>query len=276
MVRPLRIEYPGAIYEITVRGNAGDAIFKQDEDRVSFLKNFGSVCKRFNWDCYAYCLLDSEYQLLIKTHDANLSRGMREVNGIYTQAMNRKYQQRGHILEGRYQAIVLQKDPYLAKIHRKIVLLPVHHRLVETPLDWNWSNYRGMMGKDWTASWLKWKDFFHSFAAHTGEARRKYAEYISENHFKQRFYKPRARIILGSESFIEEVQTLTIDNHPVNDIIKQQRNFKSLAQYKHQENSRNEAIKAAFASGSFTLKQIGDYFKLHYTTVSRIAREPVS
>ncbi len=272
MSRPIRIEYPGAVYEIRVRGNAGNAIFKQDDDRLLFLQNFGKVCDRFNWSCHAYCLLDSEYQLLIETHDPNLSRGMREVNGVFTQAINRKYQQRGHIFDGRFQAIVIEKEAYLAEIHRKLALLPVQHGLVKEPIDWIWSHYRGVMGKAWTANWLSWKPFLANYSSNTGEARRQYADFVADDGYQQRQFKVKAQIVLGSDDFLEEIQKRVPKQILSSQFLKQQNLSKSLTEYQLLYKTRDEAIREAYRSGEFTLNQIGGHFKLHYSTVSRIAR----
>ena len=91
MARPLRIEYPGAIYHITSRGNARQPIYKDDKDRETFLELLGSVVSRYGWICHAYCLMGNHYHLLIETPDGNLSQGMRQLNGIYTQHFNRRH-----------------------------------------------------------------------------------------------------------------------------------------------------------------------------------------
>jgi len=86
MARPLRIEYPGAVYHITSRGNAYQDIFLDDTDREKFLEVLKQAVERFNWLCHAYCLMTNHYHLLIETIDPTLSRGMRQLNGVYTQA----------------------------------------------------------------------------------------------------------------------------------------------------------------------------------------------
>ena len=88
MSRPLRIEYPDAVYHVTSRGNARNDIFHADQDRKEFLSILDRVARRFNWICHAYCLMDNHYHLLIETPDGNLSQGMRQLNGIYTQKYN--------------------------------------------------------------------------------------------------------------------------------------------------------------------------------------------
>ena len=97
MARPLRIEFPGAVYHITARGNARVRIYEQARDRELFLGIFSEVVKRFNWLCHAYCLMDNHYHLLVETLKGNLSRGMRHLNGVYTQSFNRRHNRAGHL-----------------------------------------------------------------------------------------------------------------------------------------------------------------------------------
>ena len=102
MARPLRIEFPGGIYHVTSRGNAKQAIFIGDEDRGQFLDLLSIVVERVNWLCHAYCLMENHYHLLIETPNGNLSKGMRELNGVYTQGFNQRYRRVGHLFQGRY------------------------------------------------------------------------------------------------------------------------------------------------------------------------------
>ena len=113
MSRPLRIEFPGAVYHITSRGNAKQLIFLDDLDKRKFLKVLSSVIERFNWLCHAYCLMSNHYHLVIETPEGNLSRGMRQLNGVYTQIFNQKHKRVGHLLQGRYKAILVEKESYL-------------------------------------------------------------------------------------------------------------------------------------------------------------------
>jgi len=106
MARPLRIQFEGAVYHVTSRGNARQEIFLDDKDRNSFLETLGRVVDRFGWICHAYCLMNNHYHLLIETPAANLSRGMQMLNGIYPQSFNRRHGRVGHVLQGRFKAIV--------------------------------------------------------------------------------------------------------------------------------------------------------------------------
>ena len=136
MARPLRLEYPGAVYHITSRGNARNDIFIGDNDREDFLTILGGMIKRYNWLCHAYCLMDNHYHLLIETVDPNLSQGMRQINGVYTQTFNRNHRRVGHVFQGRYKAIHVEKNSHLMELCRYVVLNPVAAGMVSRPELW--------------------------------------------------------------------------------------------------------------------------------------------
>src|SRR3990172_2619948 len=130
MARPLRIEYNGAVYHVTSRGNERKNIFKDDEDRLLFLDTLKKVSEKYNWLCHAYCLMNNHYHLVIETPDGNLSRGMWQLNGVYTQRYNARHYSVGHIFQGRYKAILIQKDSHLLEVSRYVVLNPVRAKAV--------------------------------------------------------------------------------------------------------------------------------------------------
>ena len=83
MSRPLRVEFPGALYHVTSRGDQREAVYLDDADRQHWLALFGQVCRRFNWMCHAYCLMDNHFHVVVETVEGNLSAGMRQLNGVY-------------------------------------------------------------------------------------------------------------------------------------------------------------------------------------------------
>lgn len=136
MSRPLRLEYAGALYHITSRGDRREAIYEDDNDRNAFISVLEGVCDTYNWVCHAYCLMSNHYHLLIETPDANLSKGMRQLNGLYTQTYNRTHGRVGHVFQGRYKAILVEKENYLLELSRYIVLNPVRAGIVRSVRDW--------------------------------------------------------------------------------------------------------------------------------------------
>ena len=113
MVRPLRIEYSGAVHHVTSRGNEKASVLRDDQDRETFLSTLFRVNKHFNRICHAYCLMGNYYHLLIVTPDGNPSLGMRQLSGIYTRTFNKQHNRTGHLLQGRYKAIHIQKKSHL-------------------------------------------------------------------------------------------------------------------------------------------------------------------
>ena len=136
MARPLRIEHPGALYHVTSRGDRQEPIFDDDRDRMGFLNVLGDVVARFRWQCHAYCLMGSHYHLMIETPECNLTKGMRQLNGVFTQWSNRRHQRSGHLFQGRYKAILVDRDSYFLELARYIVLNPVRAGMVKQPQQW--------------------------------------------------------------------------------------------------------------------------------------------
>ena len=131
MPRPLRIEYTGAIYHITNRGNARRPIFEDDKDRETFIGLRDFVVGRCGWLCHACCLMYNH--LLIETTHGNLSQGMRQLNGMYTQKFNRRHGRVGNVFQERFKAILLDKENYLLEFCRYVAFNPVRAGMIKSP-----------------------------------------------------------------------------------------------------------------------------------------------
>jgi putative transposase len=271
MARPLRIEFPGAMYHITSRGNARSAIYLDDADRASFLEQLGSVCQRYNWRCHAYCLMTNHYHLVIETGDATLSRGMRQLNGVYTQAFNRRHQRVGHVFQGRYKAILVDRDAYLLEVIRYVLLNPVRAHMTRTAGQYRWSSYRAMLGKTEAPDWLAREWVLSQFANTRKAAQQQFIRFIRAGRNQPRFWEQlRHQIYLGDEQFIEQVQQHLSPEQSLAEIPRLQHRQvgKSLAHYAKQYPAR-EAMRRAHENEGYTFKAIADYFGVHYSTVSR-------
>lgn len=280
MARPLRIEYPGAVYHITARGNARQEIYLDDADRQLFLDVLASTVDRYNWLCHAYCLMDNHYHLLLETLDPNLSLGMRQLNGVYTQRFNRKHNRVGHVFQGRFKSILVEKEVYLLELCRYIVLNPVAAGMVSHPSDYCWSSY------PFTAQSIKQPEFLCSdwllaqFSKKKKIARKLYQQFVNEEISGQAeipWKKLVGQIFLGGENFVSELQGLLEEKKETKEIPKLQRypGRPSLAKLfpvrdSNDKKQRNKAINTAHLSYGYTLKEIGDYLGIHYTTVSRV------
>ncbi|MFO1321482.1 MAG: transposase [Burkholderiales bacterium] len=154
MSRPLRIEFPGAVYHVTSRGDRREPIFRDDEDREMFLDILAHTLERLDAQVLAYCLMGNHYHLVLHTRQANLSRLMRQLNGVYTQDFNRRHGLVGHLFQGRFKAILVDRDAYLLTLCRYVERNPVAARLVPHAGAWEWSSYRAHVGEAPTPVWL--------------------------------------------------------------------------------------------------------------------------
>ncbi len=276
MTRPLRIEFAGALYHVTSRGNQREAIYLDESDKLLFLDVLGDVCERFNWLLHAYCLMPNHYHLLVETPDGNLSKGMRQLNGVYTQRFNRKQRRVGHVFQGRFKGILVEKESYLLELARYIVLNPVRARMVGCSEDWPWSSYRATAGLEESPAWLGTDWLLSAFSRSRPEAIRHYQAFVSAGQVGSSPWEQlRGQIYLGSEAFVEQMQSQIAADTRLSEIpaIQKRQLPKPLSHYQEKYPERDAAIYHAYRSGGYSLKEIGDQFGLHYSRVSRIVRQ---
>lgn len=278
MSRPLRIEFPGAVYHITSRGNGKQKIFFKDSDRKMFLSLLGEVVEREKWICYAYCLMDNHYHLLIETTRANLSRGMRELNGVYAQKLNYIRDSVGHVFQSRYKSILVEKDNYLLELCRYIALNPVRAGIVENPEDWEWSSYRATLGLTEASKLLNVSWILSNFDEDTKRSKKKYEKFVLEGIGKESPWRElRGRIFLGSKKFMEKHEEKISIKENEDEIPKEERfalrpDLSEIFKSVKTKEKRNKKIYKAYKKYRYELKEIGDFLKLHYSTVSKIVK----
>ncbi len=275
MTRPLRLEFPGALYHVTSRGDGREDIFRGDGDRQVFLALLGDICERFNWWAHAYCLMSNHYHLLMETPDANLSKGMRQLNGVYTQRFNTVHGRCGHVFQGRFKAIIVEKEGYLAELARYVVLNPVRAHMVDQPQDWPWSSHRATMGEVRCPGWLSRDWLLSTFGASEQAAVEGYRQWVADGIDRPGPWERLSQqVFLGSETFVERVRSVLPRDRDLSEVPREQRRPRArpLADYARLHSDRDAAMAAACASGGYTLKAIGDYFGVHYTRVSHIIR----
>jgi len=274
MARPLRLELAGALYHVTSRGDGREDIYLSDDDRQAWLETLAHVCERFNWVCHAYCQMSNHYDLVIETPDANLSKGMRQLNGVYTQRFNRSHQRVGHVFQGRFKAVIVEKDSYLLEIARYVVLNPLRARMVRQLNQWPWSSYLATRGQVAKPDWLQTDFILSQFSAQRARAIVKYAAFVHEGKGLPSVWEQlQGQIYLGSEVFIEKMQAM-IDQRPaLTEVPRAQRRAlkRALSDFE-EKHDRNEAIALAYLSGQHTMAAIAAHFDVHYTTVSRLVK----
>jgi putative transposase len=204
MSRPLRIEYVGAFYHVTSRGNRRKSIFRGEQDRTSFLEILYKITQRYHWRCHAYCLMDNHYHLVIETPEGNLSRGMRQLNGVYTMFFNRWHRTVGHVFQGRYKAILVEEDSYLLKVCRYVVLNPVRAGMAKRPEDWGWSSYQGTVGVNKPHPSLTIDGILRQMGQRIRNAQGNYRQFVKEGMKKGTIWgEVKGQTILGEDEFVE-------------------------------------------------------------------------
>jgi putative transposase len=279
MARPLRIEFPGAVYHVTSRGNARADIFADDADREMYLKILGQVVKRFNWLCHGYCLMDNHYHLLIETPEGNLSAGMRQLNGVYTQAFNRTHQRDGHLFKGRFKAVLVEKESHLLELCRYLVLNPVRAGIVKKPEDFRWSSYLPTLGAVARPPFLSTEWLLGNFSAALAESSRRYRDFVKDGMKinESPWDKLTGQILLGTEAFVQKVKGFLGEKDAIAEIPRIQRHVgrPQLDELFSPDSTlpkaeRNRLIRLAYGKHGYTLKEISQALGIHYTTVSKV------
>ena len=283
MARPLRLEFPGAVYHVTSRGDRREPIFEDDEDRDAFLMVVAQATERFDAVVLAYCLMGNHYHVVIHTRRGNLSRLMQQLNGVYTQAYNRRHNKVGHLFQGRFKGILVDENAYLLEVCRYVDLNPVRARMVRDPGNWRWSSYRAHTGNAISPAWLD-TQAVHGYllgrnAATVADRRRaglRYAALVAAGKGVKLWDDALAhQIFLGGPEFVERMQAL-IENDTGNakDIPRLQRRAaaKPIDFYLKRNKDRDAAIRAAVTEGQHSMTDIGKALGLTVSRVSRIVK----
>lgn len=239
MPRPPRVQFPGAFYHVMSRGNAKQNIFLSNDDRLDFLDALERVVSCFSWVCHAYCLMENHYHLLIETPEANLSKGMQNLNGTYCRLFNIKYARTGHVTQGRFLSPLIEDDGYLLELTRYIALNPVRSELVHSPEQWRWSSYGAITGIVPVPPFLESGYILSLFSDDPARGRDAYIRFIAEGLEEPTIDRGRGVML---QSLFRGVQD---------------------------RERRNRAISRAHLEHGFNIQEIAEYLNLSMSTVYR-------
>lgn len=279
MARPLRIEFPGALYHVTARGNARSEIFLDDNDRWLFFSILADLVERYNWICHGYCLMGNHYHLLIETPDGNLSGGMRQLNGIYTQKFNRSHARTGHVFQGRFKSIVVDKDSYLLELCRYVVLNPVRAGMAQHPKDSPWSSYCATAGLKKKPGFLSTDWILAQFGNDRKKAQLEYRRFVLAGISEDSPWKKLVgQCLLGEEPFLEKLFPFLQKKTGFSEIPRVQRfalrpSLEKLFPGGQSKPRRNKTIATANIGHGYSQQSIAAHLGLHYATVSRIIKK---
>jgi REP element-mobilizing transposase RayT len=269
VARPLRLQFAGALYHVTARGNAREAIFRTTADYERFLELLEQVLSRYGWVCHAYCLLGNHYHLIVETPRANLAAGMRHLNGVYAQAFNRAHRRVGHVLQGRYCAVLVEKERHLLALSRYVALNPVRAGLCRAPADWPWSSYRAMCGRNSAPPFLTSGWLLSCFHSNAHRARDRYRRFVESEDDVSPWEELRARLYLGDEDFAAQASTL-VDSS--SEVPREQREPVRPRLADLLTAGGGEEIALAHKGHGYRLNEIAACLGVHYATVSRRLR----
>lgn len=207
MPRPQRIEYQGAWYHVMNRGAGRRPIFRSDAYRMWFLSLLGEIRKVYGVEVHAYCLMGNHYHLLVHTPQSPLSAAMRYLNSVYTQRFNRAVRTDGPLFRGRYKAILVEADSYLAQVSRYIHLNPVTAKIVKKAEDYRWSSYPAYIDKVKGPEWLHFRPTLGLFGLR--DVVKSYKEFVEmgiDDEIKYFYGKQSLSPILARPKFLKELK----------------------------------------------------------------------
>ncbi len=290
MSRQLRIEYPGAFYHVTSRGNQKQAIYLADRDRAAFLDLVREAHHKFSAIFHVYCLMENHYHLMLETPNGNLSRIMHFINTSYTIYFNKKHSRVGHLFQGRFKAILVEAETYALELSRYIHLNPVRASIVQEPEKYPWSSCREYLNTAFepASEWLEKSLVLGHFGQDQKEARIRYAEYVREASRLQivnPFDHLKGDLILGSEDFVLRINKDYLQGKSLNreiPAIRRLREKPSLQMIhdaathiyrKDDKFVRNVAIYLCYENTDYCLDEIGKFYRLGKSTIVKISNQ---
>lgn len=287
MARPLRIEYPGAFYHVTSRGNEQKDVFKSQKDREKFQEYLESATERYGAVIHAYCLMSNHYHLLLETPSGNLSQIMRHINGAYTTYFNIKRKRAGHLFQGRYKALLVEFDEYALELSRYIHLNPVRTGMVERPETYRWSSYQSYIGQSSAPKWLYLMAVLEYFWKLETGPQKKYRDFVEDllgKEYDSPIQNALGKSVLGTPDFIEMITTTYLAEKKVDRAVPEIRQFKSFPEppeivkaaacvmKDNEKLARQVGMYLCHKYSGKKLREIGEYFGVGETAIAEARR----
>jgi REP element-mobilizing transposase RayT len=284
--RPLRIEYPGAFYHVTSRGNERRTVFQSNRDREKYLSYLESAHERHGAVIHVYCLMGNHYHLLLETPRGNLSKILHYINGSYTTYFNIKRNRSGHLFQGRFKGILVDKDEYCNELSRYVHLNPVRAGMVKAPSEYPWSSYRYFVGRDKKPNWLTTEFILEGFGGDRGS--KKYREYVERGEYgeiENPLRKVVASTFLGGKEFIERIKLEYLEKKEIDR--RDLPALKEILMRPSLESIERAVIKVAgrghplfkkifiylsYQHSGLNLREIGEYFGMQRSAISQLSR----
>lgn len=298
MARPLRIQYPNAVYHVTCRGNERQDIFQDDEDRKRFLQILIQSINIYSIKLYSYVFMSNHFHLLLETPKANLSEFMRKFNITYTGYYNRRHDRVGHLYQGRYKSVLVDKNEYLSVLSRYIHLNPVKIKAmkklseperIKYLIRYQWSSLPGFLSQRKKEWYIDYSMVLGEYGGDTYRGRKEYmkriyAEIAQESDLKENMI---GRSILGGEAFIARIKDKYLDaakdrerpavgeihrHRSKEEVFKaiQKETGKDIAAIKAEKGDlRRIVMELLYRAGGLKGPQIGLIFEVDYATVSQ-------
>jgi putative transposase len=288
MGRQLRIEFPGAFYHVTSRGNQQQAIVKDDQDRHTFLDCLGRAHDKFGGLIHTFCLMDNHFHLFIETPRGHLSRIMHLIKTSYSLYYNSRYSRVGHLFQGRFNAILIDADSYAMAVSRYIHLNPFRAGHVSDPRDYPWSSILEFVGNRVTQRWLKVDFVLSLFNENKAKAQLEYAAFVQDgvlNPPKNPIQDTESSLILGSQSFNEEIKKKMLAQKTISREVpaiaklKQKATLEEISQTvesalgQNNRFTRDAAIFLTHTKSDYPLKEIARFHSLSFSAVNAISRK---
>jgi putative transposase len=274
MARPVRVHIPGALYHVLSRGNAKQSIFLDADDYQRFLDLLPETMGRCSVLCCAYCLMWNHFHLLLEASDRPISQMMQQLNSAYGQSFNRRHDRVGHVFQGRFKGLLIDKDEYFLQVLRYIVLNPVKAGVVSDPGEWPWSSYGATAGRCANPSFLDLDRVWRAFDTDVCVARRRFVEFVGTTPHGEPSTGP---VVHGSPVFTAQVGTVLETHREDRDISRAERfavrpSLDELVARSRGGVARDATMREAFRRHGYTLSEIGRCFGCHTSTVWRHIR----